>query len=67
MRILYKNSPPFNLMRASFTDHYELRTDHFINFGNSTYFVIVVSHFRSISFMEMQKGIDRKNIVFYNL
>jgi hypothetical protein len=36
MRIVYKNGPPSNLMRASFTDHYELRTDHFINFSNSS-------------------------------
>ena len=39
---LYKNGLPSNLMRASFTVHYELRTEHFINFGHSKYCVMIV-------------------------
>ena len=42
MKIVYKNSPPSHLMRASSTENYELITDNFINFSNSTYCVIFV-------------------------
>ena len=36
MKTVYKNGPPSHLMRASFTENYELRTDNFIKFSHST-------------------------------
>ena len=42
MKIVYKNGPLSYLMRASSTENYELITDNFINFSNSTYCVIFV-------------------------
>ena len=41
MRIVYKNGPPSHLMRVSSVNR-ELRTDNFINSGNSIDCAIIV-------------------------
>ena len=49
MKTVYKNGPLSNLMRASFTENCELRTDNFINSGHSIFCVIIVQPLTKVS------------------
>ena len=58
MRMMVKNGPPFNLLRASFTDNYELITDNFIISGSFTCWVIIV---QPLSFYENESKLLKGN------